>query len=136
MITIVLISSLFGFSLMQRNSRDKRACLCFSIPAISVYIIGDYIPGFIYFHVCAVIDLLSILIILKIKSCLSVILSKSLFISIVLNLLGFIMWYCYISPIYYISLFAIYYFFMCLLLVLRGDILWISFHRLSDSFGF
>lgn len=134
MIWILLLISCL--SVLQLKSCDKMACLIFSFPAIVVYCFGEYIPGFLYFHVCGFIDLLTVFLILKVRSNLSFPLSCTLFISIILNLFGFVIWYNYLSSNLYTMPFLAYYSFVAYLLLSRGKIDWNYWGRFFGSSQF
>lgn len=119
--------------MLQSKSCDKIAGYLFSVPALVVYSAGECIPGAIYFHICGVIDLLVVFLILKVKSNLSLALSKALFISILLNLFGFVAWYYYLQDGLYTTSFLMYYIFVAYLLLSRGQIDWNSLRQYWGS---
>jgi hypothetical protein len=134
-ITLSLIIFTAMLSAMQRRQVDRVAGFLFSVSSAVVYIAGPHISGQFYFHICAIIDCILVFIILKFKTKLALILAKALFISMVLNLLGFISWALYLKPDLYVYCFIFYYSCISYLLITRGKIDWSFWQQLLDSSG-
>ena len=112
-----LVLTMVLFSLIQGD----RASLIFTIPCAIVFLIGTWLPGSVYFHICAIVDLAIMLELLKIKSKLSISLAVCCMISMILNLLGYILWVTYADPATYLFSFLIYYAVIIYLLATRGS---------------
>jgi hypothetical protein len=123
---LALIILICIFSIVQSDFKNRKAACFLSMSALSLSIIADIIPGAIYFHICAICDLIVLLLIANIKTKLSLILSKSLMFSILINLFGFILWYNYQQPDLYVGAFVVYYSSILYILISRGKIEWTS----------
>jgi len=126
MTILLLIVFIFILSAMQSNKCDRVAGYLFSVPFMAVYLVGDYIPGAIYFHISGVVSLVSMIIILKIQSSMSYPLSIALFCSILINFLGFVMWFRYKPPTLYVISFSVFYAAAAYIVATRGTIDWSS----------
>lgn len=133
MIAWILIAVILVLSICQRRGTDRSAAISFFVPTAILYMIWDYIPGSICYHVCAIADLFLILFLVRFKTKLSFSLSKALFISILLNLFGFVMWATYQPPEPYYYSFILYYIWISFLLVSRGKIDWIFWRESLGS---
>jgi len=133
MTTWSIIFCIIVLSALQINRADRIAGFILSVTAFVVYGVGSYIPGYIYFHFCGAVDLLTVFLILRVRSNLSYPLSMVLFISILLNLMGFILWYDYMPDTIYVNSFGVYFSLTLYLLLSRGKIGWNYSRQSLDS---
>jgi len=109
---------------MQKNDCDRMAGYVFTIPAIVVYAVGQYIPWNIYFHVAGAVDVVTLLFLLKINSRLSFCLSACVFVSILLNFGGYILCSKYYPDYFYVISFSVYYAVAAYLSLSKGSFEW------------
>jgi len=128
-LNIILLLIVF-VSITQEKSDDRGAGLIFCIPIFMLKVFESGMSGWYYYLVDATLSCATILLILRLfKTRLSLALSKSLIISILINFVGFNMWFFYQDPtVYYVS-FVLYYSFVLYLLFAKGSSMWTTCYR-------
>lgn len=112
----------------QRNHKDILPCVVFITPVMLFEFFGEYIASdWLYYSSLGITDFSTVAVLLiifkKTELKIAKILSWMAFVSLVLNLVGFLLWYGYVDPKYYNYSFVIYYF-IALCILLSGTRLW------------
>jgi len=122
--TTFLIILIVAASAMQKGRNDTLAAVLFSIPMIFLWIMSDYFPDSIYYHINSLFALAVIYIIHSIKNKLAWNLTIALLASIFINSFGFICWFLELSPAVYNNLFIVFYGFVLYIVLKKGSFQW------------
>lgn len=125
MIRYLILTSLV-LSLLQKNSQDTFVGLSASIPSLIIDTFSGSISGWLYFLFCGVVACIIIHYIHEIKTRLSKTITMLLFISILINFLGFNLWFFYFEPTLYYNLFVLYYISISVTLSTQGSLTCLS----------
>ena len=118
----VLIITMMAMAALQEDQLERQSAVIFAIPCVVGFLGGEYVPGSVYFHLCAVVDLIIIFALLRIKSKLAPTLAMCALASIILNFVGFLLWVSYQEPTVYVFLFVLYYAVIIYILAAKGSI--------------
>lgn len=136
MVIYLIIAALFFLSFAQKKATDKKAAFIFTIPTIVIALSQGFIPGWVYYISCAIAAYIIILALLKINTKFSLSLSKAVFVSIILNVFGWTLWYFYLPADAYCSVFSLYYLWVAYLFADNGGLNWKTFlHGWRRSLG-
>lgn len=131
MMLMVLMVSILIISMLQKRKSDIESCAFFCIPMLILWLLPDSIDGWLYYFSNAFGALVSISFLSIIKNKLSSDLTNALFISMLLNLFGYVTWFFYMPASVYQISFHAWYLWIIFLILRTGNLRW-NFLR---SFG-
>lgn len=120
-------------SIFQKDIKDIKSCTIFCIPMLILWLISDFTNGLLYYLLNSYFAFISIYLLSQINNQLSYKLSIALFISILLNLFGYISWFFYMQPTVYHVSFCLWYLWIFYLILKKGSFKWTRFHLFGAS---
>ena len=126
MLIYILTGLIVFLSLIQSKQWSKDACLVFWVPLVFLCVFERFIPAPAIYLICSMFAAISAVIWLKLKSELSLVLAKALFISMGINLTGVGIWCFDLNQDAYYIPFVIFYFWVAYLILKKGDINWVK----------
>lgn len=126
-----LMFLILAASILQKDRTDFLAAITFSLPMISFWSVSDFIIDDWYYHLNSVVALAVMFVLNRIKTKLSLLLLKSLLLSILINAFGYILWSSYAEPTAYNTIFIAFYTWILYIMIKKGSFRW----KLYSSFG-
>lgn len=133
--TPILMILILIASILQRERIDILTALTFSLPMVSLWAGSDFIVDDCYYHLNAMAALSIIFALNRIKTKISLLLSKALLLSIFINCFGYISWFYYLDPSTYDILFTGFYIWVLYIMLKKGSFQWNVLTLLSESYS-